>query len=613
MRRLVLLASSLTLPVTHAYSYAFLREKADTLHPNSPIFEYSDTEPKSCRKINSRLETGVVNGMRLWTNALLGRAPWAFLFYTDSEGCDHHGNIPTLVVYCNKPVSNPFTFQLADFEPLAALTEGPGLWTLKSWEEIKPGTAKWRLFIEDLDLVPGQFAFDRVGRWGDSLTAVDPEIARVKMWATPTDRFDRPQKFLRDEELMREALGEDLGFDRYSRGLDEAPFLTKQKATEKWAGIFGIADLAAGDLVGPNPETVVRQPTTEKWAAIFGVGDVGFGLGGGMEEEGEEWSMGVPRQKLEDEMVSVDESLWGQYGSEYQVPVEIKIENKEATWSNDDSQGRPAEGVTPPLDIPKSENPGPGIEIPRTSNYNQPIDTKEELDSTVGQRAQSTAFEPVEKIEATSEVPAVEEGNQDPRFVKQEANSDVKSERLSSPRNNMEEEVYRPGGTAYNDMINELVGTRPLGGYEPIPLRAIPSLGDINGEVSMGLSDSLQRQYVIADQGIRELGRNTWDWGNRRQMGKIVDELASTPDKRKLTAERRRKELPRWRMVETPLVERLKYQTAAENGEEEAGSLSEEDLLGVVRKRIKGQRMSQQEIVDLLVSASGGREGIRNE
>ncbi|KAF3143382.1 hypothetical protein TWF703_010795 [Orbilia oligospora] len=611
MRYLGPFVISLVLPAfADAYSYAFLRENGKITDPRTVRVEYNSTEPSPCRVINYSLDTGLVIGMKLWTNTDLGRGPWAFLFYADSQHCDHHANIPVLVVYCNKPVKNPFTLQLADFEPLTALMKGSTamIWKLRSWEEIKPRTRKWRLFIEDLNLVPGQMAFDSTGRWGDDLLPVDPEIGRVKMWATPTDRFDRPQTVLKDSKAMEEILGEEFGFDRYSRGIDEAPFLTNQPTMEKWARIFAFGDINPKELVGPDPRAVVGQPTTEKWAGIFEIGDVsvpvveGFespGWGDDMElEESEDgWrSMGIVPGNMIDQKLEgggLDGSVRPEHGSEDEVPVEIKIENNEVDWFSDNQEDS-EERNTPPsnLNIPGPGGINPTIEIERKNE--EPVDTKEEPLSIMAERARSAISEPVEKIETTSE--AVE-GNQYLLPVEETAN-EVDSEKQDIPQSRIEEESPNSADMDYQSIISELIGSkpsRPLREFTSIPLQAVPGLGKANQGFAIGLSDHLQRQYAIADQGIRELGRSEWDWNNKRQMGRIVNELTSSPESRKSTARKRLKKLPRWKKTQSSLGERLMYQIAAADDGEEQESLFENESPRTARRE-KNLKKSQQEI-----------------
>ncbi|KAF3194039.1 hypothetical protein TWF225_008217 [Orbilia oligospora] len=595
MRYLGPFVISLVLPAfADAYSYAFLRENDNITDPRTVRVEYNSTEPSPCRVINYSLDTGL--------------------------HCDHHANIPVLVVYCNKPVKNPFTLQLADFEPLTALMKGSTamIWKLRSWEEIKPGTRKWRLFIEDLNLVPGQMAFDSTGRWGDDLLPVDPGIARVQMWATPTDRFDRPQAALKDSKAMEEILGEEFGFDRYSRGIDEAPFLTNQPTTEKWARIFAFGDINPRELVGPDPRAVVGQPTTEKWAGIFEIGDVsvpaakGFeGLGWGddmeLEESEDGWSMGTVPGNIIDQKLEggLDGSVRPEHGSEDEVPVEIKIENNEVDWFSDNQEDS-EERNTPPsnLNIPGPGGINPTIEIERKNE--EPVDTKEEPLSIMAERARSAISEPVEKIETTSE--AVE-GNQYLLPVEETAN-EVDSEKQDIPQSGIEEESPNSVDMDYQSIISELIGSkpsRPLREFTSIPLQAVPGLGKANQGFAIGLSDHLQRQYAIADQGIRELGRSEWDWNNKRQMGRIVNELTSSPESRKSTARKRLKKLPRWKKTQSSLGERLMYQIAAADDGEKQESLFENESPRTAR-RGKNPKKSQQEIVDLLVPQSEGKE-----
>ncbi|KAF3184134.1 hypothetical protein TWF751_000131 [Orbilia oligospora] len=595
MRYLGPFVISLVLPAfADAYSYAFLRENGNITDPRTVRVEYNSTEPSPCRVINYSLDTGL--------------------------HCDHHANIPVLVVYCNKPVKNPFTLQLADFEPLTALMKGSTamIWKLRSWEEIKPGTRKWRLFIEDLNLVPGQMAFDSTGRWGDDLLPVDPEIARVQMWATPTDRFDRPQAVLKDSKAMEEILGEEFGFDRYSRGIDEAPFLTNQPTTEKWARIFAFGDINPRELVGLDPRAVVGQPTTEKWAGIFEIGDVsvpaaeGFeGLGWGddmeLEESEDRWSMGtVPGDIIDQKLEGgLDGSVRPEHGSEDEVPVEIKIENNEVDWFSDNQEDS-EERNTPPsnLNIPGPGGINPTIEIERKNE--EPVDTKEEPLSIMAERARSAISEPVEKIETTSE--AVE-GNQYLLPVEETAN-EVDSEKQDIPQSGIEEESPNSADMDYQSIISEVIGSkpsRPLREFTSIPLQAVPGLGKANQGFAIGLSDHLQRQYAIADQGIRELGRSEWDWNNKRQMGRIVNELTSSPESRKSTARKRLKKLPRWKKTQSSLGERLMYQIAAADDGEKQESLFENESPRTAR-RGKNPKKSQQEIVDLLVPQSEGKE-----
>ncbi|KAK6511241.1 hypothetical protein TWF481_000162 [Arthrobotrys musiformis] len=648
MRRLapVLLAITSTLPVTDAYAFAFLREKAHSLHVNHPIHEYNSTDPKPCQRINYLLDTGPVTGIRFWTNRDLGRAPWAFLFYADSQACDHHGNIPALVVYCNKPVENPYSFQLADFENLKGLVgNGGGMWTLKSWEEVEPNTPKWRLFIEDMNLVPGQMAVDRVGRWGDYLAAVDGDVARVKMWVTPTDRFDRPQAVLRDEGLMEEELGEGVGFERYSRGLDEAPFVTNQAATEKWAGVFGIGDIRASELVGGDPRRVVKLPATEKWAAIFGVGGVEVpplgGMGGlgryinDMElEEGDGGSVDSGEEKEEqfgEEVLSGGNSVKGEYngGSMFEVPVQIKVEDEGVDWlSSSDNQGDNDDA--PPSDtIPGLGNLEPDSESQRINqdplNINSNI--KEEPASARGEPALSTMPEPVEKIEATSNAIQEEEReeitNRYPRPVKQEVNSlanePAQYGRQSNLRGGIKEEIEledpQADGVGYGSMLSELIGNKPLERFTPMPLHAITGLEDFSPELAMGLSDNLQRQYEIADRGIRELGCGKWDWRNRRQMNRILKELGTTKDVRSLRAKRRQRELPSWKRGQLSLSERLPCQVAVGDEEDEAEDGSQDLNFDEEEspRRVRKPKVSQQEIVDLLVPASQGQGRLKKK
>ncbi|KAK6506203.1 hypothetical protein TWF506_011122 [Arthrobotrys conoides] len=613
MRRLVPLFIPIILPaVVNAYSYAFLRAKGEKLDAHT-VRHYNEPEPQSCQRITHSPKFGWASGIRLWTNQDLGRGPWAFIFYADSAWCDEHGNIPVLVMYCNKPTRSPYTLQIADFEPLAALMkDSTTIWDLRSWEEIQPGTIKWRLFIEDLNLVPGQIAYDSGGRWGDTLAPVNPEIARVKMWATPMDRFDRPQSVLKDDQAMEEILGEDVGFNKYSKGIDEAPFLTRQPTTEKWARIFGIGDIDSGEFVGRNLRARVGQPLTEKWANILDVKDVApEGIegedewGGDMEFEGGseegEWSVRegeVPRDpKIEDEVLS--ESVRPENGSQDdRIPVEIKIENNEVGWSSNEEQDLGVQNTLPP-------------KIPAIEEKNEePIDTKEEPFSTVGQRAQSTVLEPVGKIETTSE--PVEEGNQYPQPEPEPVDvQEINSEQQSNFQSGMEEEEHQYIDVDSQSILSDLIGvrpSRPSREFTSIPLHNIPGFGEVIHGFSIGLSDHLQRQYAIADQGIRELGRGKWDWQNKRQMKAIIDELTSTVDERKATAEKRRRKLPRRKKTQAPLADRLMYQIAADNGEEqEFESLIEDMSSRADIRRSRNQKKSQQDIVDLLVPASKGR------
>ncbi|KAK6346162.1 hypothetical protein TWF730_010494 [Orbilia blumenaviensis] len=527
---LPLFTTILILPSTiNAYAYSFLRSKESSIFsPSLLTYEYTDpTTPKQCQRINYYTSSGSVTGLRLWTNKLLSRGPWAFLFYADSTACDHHGNLPVLVVYCNIPSEAPYTFQLADFEPLMGLMESNNardgtIWKFKSWEEIKPGTTKWRLFIEYLNLVPGQMAFDGRGRWGDDLKAVNPRVARVKMWRTTTGRFDRPLEVLRDENLMYDALGEDEGFDRFGRGVEGGAGVI-QEATERWARVFGIGNGGGGDNgVG---KIGVRQPTMAKWAAIFEIDDDGMEL-----EAPQELKSPNHRQNLEDDILSLGGTVKAEHQSNYRFPANnVKVEEGQEMISGNQEPSGPL-GVK--LEVQELGGGNMGVKYETVSNQAAP--------------ARSTWAENVEKIEDISEA-AGSEGR--PRFLRTGSRSG--SERLNNSPNYGTGEQKRPGRGDWQAISDDILSRPGLGSikeptvnskFTSFPMQNIPGLGNLNRGFLKGMSENIQWQFALADQGILDLGRNQWNWRDPDEMGQITEELTLPSGLRRHTAERRRKE-----------------------------------------------------------------------
>ncbi|KAK6524750.1 hypothetical protein TWF281_011650 [Arthrobotrys megalospora] len=607
MCRLILVVAILTLPVSNAYTFSFMREGFDNWQYNGISHEYDSLDPKSCQKVNYLQGAGPLAGIKLWTKPDLGRAPWAFLFYADAQTCSANGNSPTLVIYCNKPVSNPDgssdTFQLVDLEPLRELLPRSELLRYRSWEEIMPGTDKWRLFIEDLNLVPGQMALDSVGRWGERLEPVDPELTRVKMWYLPINNFDEAATVLRDDQLMEQALGKELGFDRFSKGLDDAEFVVRQPTTDKWASIFGIKDIDPNGANGPEEAAdVPRQSAIDKWASIFGIPDIDPLDLESVGDDDVEFLDRLNRMpgKLEDDISSLDESLKREYGSDDSdaysgVPVEIKIENSGFDDSSDsqeapsefDDETEKVEVDSNPVEILKKEEPKSAKKEELVERVYGPAQStkKEELVERVDSPAQSmeealaeSIEEPIEKIEINSQIadedriPILKkeeaknemeleepiekieitsqsaDGNRIPTFKKEEAKNEVELE--INPQHESEEEDQSVTSGYYN-LPSGFDLTRASIGFAPIPLEVLPSFMNVDRKHLIGISDNLQRQYAIAGKGVEELGHERWNWRNADETKRIAEELKTSLDSR-LAARRQRKELSRRLQVPSP-------------------------------------------------------------
>ncbi|KAJ6263669.1 hypothetical protein Dda_2238 [Drechslerella dactyloides] len=191
---------------TAAYVYTFVRQSQPTARGEKISQEVLGQEPKSCTRISySRGGNGDnpnrLVAIKVWTNPMFGRAPWAFAFYQDSPVCNLEGGKPSLIAYFF-PRNDVDNLQIADWGPLAVQTGI--LPKFRSWQELKPDTPDWKNYIVDTGIKPGEILLDTIFG-GQNLDQVTPELAYVKFWdlSKAYCRFNANMDVIRDDNLMQ--------------------------------------------------------------------------------------------------------------------------------------------------------------------------------------------------------------------------------------------------------------------------------------------------------------------------------------------------------------------------------------------------------------------------